>query len=539
MTRGVRSKLLLTTVLVVALLATGVVPAFACTSIPVGKGASVDGSVLTTHTDDCGYCDPRVFLIPPADHKEGAMRPVYSTPSFRSPDDPYFEPLVLQGEIPQVKHTYGYFFGSYGMMNEKQVALGETTIGNRKGLNTPTGMFDVVELSKIALERSATAREAIAVMGALAEEYGYRDSGECLTVADPNEVWLFEIMGSTPLHDSAVWAAQRVPDDHISVSANRSRIGEIDLSNPDYFMASKNIFSVAEEMEWWSPTSGKPFVFYEIYAPKANVYNSRREWRVLSLVAPSLDLDPWSARFPFSVKPDKKVSVDFINSIQRDHYEGTEFDLTKGLAAGPFGTPDRWATPGSQGGAWERAISIFRAAYTWTAQLRNWLPDEVGGVLWFGSDTAHATVYVPFYAGIAKLPEAYTIGTTMKFNKDAAWWVFDFVENFANLKYSYMIKDIQAKQKELEGREFAMQPAIDMAAADLWKQSPALAREFLTQYCVSNGTSVVKAYWDFAESLIVKYNDGYLNDPKVGSSVGYPAEWLKGVGFGPLPVPTK
>ncbi|MCR4424654.1 MAG: C69 family dipeptidase [Firmicutes bacterium] len=521
------------------IVALGATPAFACTSIPVGKGASVDGSVMTTHTDDCGSCDPRLFYIPPADYPEGAMREVYFTPSFRHPDDPHYAPRQLKGEIPQVPHTYGYFFGSYAIMNEKQLALGETTIGGRRELRNPLGWFDIVELSRIALERCSSAREAIKLMGSLAEEYGYCDGGECLTVADPNEVWMFEIFGSGPLENSAVWAAQRIPDDHVGVSANRSRIGEIDLSNPDYFMASANVFAVAEENGWWDPGSGKPFVFYEAYGPKDNPYNSRREWRVLSLVAPSLNLDPWADRYPFSVKPDENVSVDFINSIQRDHYEGTEFDLTQGLAAGPFGTPDRWATPTSQGGAWERAISIFRCTYTWTSQSRAWLPDPVGGVLWFGADAPHNTVYVPFYAGISKLPHAYTIGSPTKFDNKAAWWVYDFVGNWANLKYSYMIKDIVVKQREIEGRQYALQTAVETAATELYARDPALAREFLTQYCVSNGNRVVEEYWDFAEFLIMKYNDGYVNDKTVGTSVGYPKEWLEAVGFGPIVKPQK
>ena len=538
MTRSIKARLIIPMTLVIALVMAAV-PAWACTSIPVGKGASVDGSVMTTHTDDCGYCDPRIIYYPAADHPEGSMRKVYSIGTFRSPEEASFVPPVEQGEIPQVSHTYAYFFGSYGMINEKQLAMGETTIGNRRELSNPTAMFDIGELSRIGLERCTTAREAIALMGSLAEEYGYRDSGECLTVADKNEVWLFEILGSTPLYQSAVWAAQRVPDDHVSVSANRSRIGEIDLNNPDYFMASKNVFDIATENGWWDPASGKPFVFYEAYAPKNNVYNSRREWRVLSIMAPSLNLDPWAQRYPFSVKPEIEVSVNTLNQIQRDHYEGTEFDLTKGLAAGPFGSPDRWATPGSAGGAWERAISIFRAAYSWTAQLSNGLTDEVGGILGFGSGCGQGTVYVPIYGSITRVPSSYAIGSTVEFDPNAAWWVFDFVANWANLKYSYMIVDIKAKQAEIENRQFAMQPAIESAAMNLMKTDPKLAREFLTQYTCSNADGVVDEYWEFAKWLIVKYNDGYNNVPKVGASVGYPAGWLKAVGFGPLPAPSK
>lgn len=510
----------------------------ACTSIPTGRLASVDGSVMTSHTDDCGYCDPILYYRPAADYSEGTMREVYSGHGFRSIGDSRYSLPDLRGEIPQVSHTYAYFEGSYGIMNEHQVALGETTTGGRRELRNADAWFNIVSLSQVALERAATAREAIQIMGELAEEYGYCDSGECLTVADANEVWQFEIFGPGILWTQgddapgAVWAAQRIPDDHCGVSANRARIGEIDLSNPDYFMASSNVYTLAEEMGWWDPST--PFVYYEAYGPKDSPYNWRREWRVLSLLAPSLNLDPYANRYPFSVKPDQKVSLDTLNQIQRDHYEGTEFDLTKGLAAGPFGTPDRWATSGAMG-SWERAISIFRAAYTWTSQSRSWLPDMIGGVLWFGADTPHATVYVPIYCGATESPESYAKGNTTQFDSTAAWWVYDFVENFANLKYSYMIEDIKAKQAEIEGREYRMQTAVEAAAVKMYEQDPELARTFITNYTVQNANDVVEEYWKFAESLIVKYNDGYLNTPAVGQTIGYPEEWLKAVGYAPVP----
>lgn len=531
------SGIILATLLALAMFSSAVM---ACTSIPVGKLASADGSVFTTHTDDCGYCDPILYYVPAADHAAGSMRTVYSGQTFRSVGDGRYQDPIPVGEIPQIAHTFAYFAGSYGIMNENQVSFGETTTSGRSQLRNSAGMFNIIELSYIACERATTAREAVELMGALAEKYGYNDGGECLTVADPNEVWQFEILGPTPLADGAVWVAQRIPDNHVGVSANRVRVGEVNLEDKANFLGSSNIYTLAAERGWWTP--GTTFLFYDAYGPKDSPYNWRREWRVLSLMAPSLNLDPYANRYPFSVKPDEPVTVAKLTSIMRDYYEGTEFDLTKGLAAGPFGTPDRWATSGSAlsaygitGAEWERSISIFRAAYGWATQARSWLPNEIGGVIWFGPDAPATSIFMPIYCGALKSPESLAKGNTMVFDNTAGWWVCDFIAQYANIKFSYMIKDIKAKQAEIENREYAMQAAYESAALQIYKTNPALARKFITDYTVNNANSVISEYWDFAEWLIVKYNDGYNNIPYAGASLGYPAEWLNAVGFGPTP----
>jgi dipeptidase len=394
-------------------------------------------------------------------------------------------------------------------------------------------MFYVEQLEAIALQRGQTAREVVKIMGQLAEKYGYADGGECLTVVDANEGWVFECMGATPLwtKDSgtpgAVWAAARVPDDRVFVSANRSRIAEIDLSKPDWFMASPNVYTMGKQMGWWDGKS--TFRFWEVYAPKDQFYNSRREWRVYSTVAPSRNFDPWANRYPFGVKPDKKVSVRDLMALKRDHYEGTEFDLTKGVAAGPFGTPDRWATANPSGtSGWERAISMFRCSYSFVSQSRSWLPDAIGGVLWFGEDTPHSTVYMPIYAGATELPKSLATNDRYNFTRDSAWWAFDFVENWANLSYSYMIKDINAMQAKYEGEFFAMQPAVESAALTLYRQDPKLALTYLTRYTNDSINRVVGEWWQFADQLVCKYNDGYVNN----KTKGYPADWLKSLGYG-------
>jgi len=333
-----------------------------------------------------------------------------------------------------------------------------------------------------------------------------------------------------------VWASQRIPSDHVSVIANRSRIGEIDLNDPDNFIASENVSSLAKEMDWWKPADG-PFIFWKAYCPVPYgqpFYQRRREWRVLSLLAPSLNLDPNAEHYPLSVKPDKKVSVQDIMAIKRDYYEGTEFDLTKGLAAGPFGCPNRYPTPGKVKPEdrkeldWERAISMFRCSYSFVSQARSWLPDPVGGILWFGEDAPHSTCYIPFYCGITEVPKSFSSGRRDVFDKNSAWWAFNFVSNWADLKYSYMIEDIKTAQNELEGDFFAMQPAVEMAAAELYKKDPALTVKYLTNYSNDCANRAVDKWWKLADELIGKYDDGYVD----GSSVGYPTWWLEEVDFG-------
>ncbi|MFZ2782610.1 MAG: C69 family dipeptidase [Rectinemataceae bacterium] len=501
-----------------------------CTSILVGKLASIDGSVMTTHTCD-GWDDSRVTVVPRGTHKDGEMVQIWKTWK----DQGYGAPAEVRGEIPQVSETNSYIQSAYPFMNEYQVSIGESTFSGRRELvNADQGLFYLEPLMAIALQRGKTAREVVQIMGSLAEKYGYADGGECLTVADPNEGWVFEIVGPGPLWTAdsetpgAVWVAQRVADDRIFVSANRSRIGEIDLSKPDWFMASPNIFETAKTYSFWD---GKTvFRFNDVYAPKDTFYNSRREWRVFSILAPSRNFDAWAKRYPFSVKPDKKVSVRDIIAITRDHYEGTQFDLTKGLDAGPFGSPDRWASKNPTGTTgWERSISIYRCAYTFVSQSRSWLPDAIGGCAWFGEGAPHSTVYMPIYAGITEVPKSLSTHERFEYSRLSARWAFDFVENWSQLSYSYMIKDIQAKQAKYENEFFDMQPAIEGAALAMYNnKSPELAKSFLTSYSNDAINRAVNGWWVFADELVAKYNQGGI----FLKSKGYPEEWLKAVKFG-------
>ncbi|MFZ2330953.1 MAG: C69 family dipeptidase, partial [Atribacterota bacterium] len=284
-----KKKVLLVSFAIAIVFFSSLIIGMACTSVPVGKDASVDGSVMTTHTCD-GWYDARLRVVPGQTFESGAMTPIYKNICIDS--RPNVE-LIKVGEIPQVEKTYTYYHVGYPCMNENQVIIGETTFGGRREFRNGDGWIEIDQLEILGLQRSRNARECIQIMGALAEEYGYGDGGECLTVTDPNEAWHFEIIGPGALwapgsgKQGAVWVAQRIPDGEVGVSANRARIGEIDLNDKDNFMASSNIFSVAEEYGFYDSKSEEPFKFYEVYAPTDSFYNRRREWRVLSLVAPS------------------------------------------------------------------------------------------------------------------------------------------------------------------------------------------------------------------------------------------------------------
>ncbi|HRW93153.1 MAG TPA: C69 family dipeptidase [Thermotogota bacterium] len=525
--------------------------ALGCTTIIVTAGASADGSVMVTHTADCGSCDFRLVRVPAADYEPGSQRAVYpfveGYPRYVGKDmgpgydTPGFEPSPALGYIPQVEHTYAYFDAVYGVINEHQLAIGEcTTAGKSYAQPTPGEcIFDIAALSRVAMERCTEAREAIELMGALAVEYGYYGWGETLTVCDTKEAWVLE-MTATPDKKSALWVAKKVPDGEVFVESNEFRIREVLTDDPD-MLYSPNLHDVAAENGWWDPNSGEPLDWLEAVSPgeySHPYYSLRRVWSVLRRVAPSLNLSPYvedtySDAYPFSVKPDQKLTVQDVFELHRDYYEGTEFDLTKGLAAGPFGTPNRYGGDSRLlKGAWERPVSIFRCDYSFVAQLRDWLPDPIGGVLWWGPDAPHTTAYVPFYCATDDIPDAYDTGSHQKFDPSIAFWVHSFAGNWADLKFSYIIKDIEAMQAKVENREVAVQPAIESAALQLYELDPQLAIDFLTDYSNSNAEKVVEDWWEFGQDLIRKYNDGYVD----GKSVGYPDEWLKLVGYEEGPI---
>ena len=371
-----------------------------CTSIMVGKKASADGSVMTSHTCDSNY-RTWMDIVPSASYDHDTTTTVY-TGRMHTEYAEGTRGMIAKGTLPEARSTYQFLNTAYPCLNEKQLGIGETTITGRKALVNKKGMFMIEELEKIALQRCTTAREAIRLIGQLVAEHGYGDSGECLTIADPNEVWHFEVFGEGPDKIGGVWAAVRIPDDHVGVSANISRISTLDLKDKDRYMASENVFSVAKKMGFWD--GKEPFKFWKAYSggnyfgePKAF---SIREYFILNALAPSLQLSYDSEELPISVKPDKPVAVTDVMALLRQTYEGTEWDMTKNLkvavknketketdtitspAANPWmGTDMLNMLNGVKEGTVtrNRLVAVPQCSYSHVIQLRNWLPDAVGG----------------------------------------------------------------------------------------------------------------------------------------------------------------
>ncbi len=394
-----------------------------CTSITAGKLATEDGSVITSHTDDSHRTRSWINIQSPRKHPKGSIALLYK----RMPFDSLAMPAYIHkeiGGIPQVAETYGYINTAYPCMNQYQLGIGESTFGGREELYSDEGLIDCQGLCRLMLERCKTAREAIRMAGELCGKYGWIDYGECLTISDTKEVWHLEIMGPGKGKTGAVWAAQRVPDDHVSVNANASRILKIDLDDPDHFMASENIYDLARENDWWDD-SMEPFRFAYAYAPESrtSLAGRRREWRVFDLVAPSLELDPNAENYPFSVKPDIPVNMEKLISIFRDYYEGTDFNFIKDITvaddsgrmvisplANPFMPYDMnrvFRINGGWGWRGERTIARWYTMYATIIQSRNWLPDEIGGVVWLAMDNVASSIYIPVYCSVTDLPEPY------------------------------------------------------------------------------------------------------------------------------------
>ncbi|MGB7295734.1 MAG: C69 family dipeptidase [Candidatus Aminicenantales bacterium] len=498
-----------------------------CSSFLVTKGASKDGSVMITYTCD-GEFLPHLERLAAQDNEPGSTIPIMGRDG------------KLRGEVSQVPHTYAVV----GLMNEFQLAIGETTFGGRSELRNPDGLLHYFMLMNLALQRAKTAREAIQVMTGLVEEYGYASTGESFSIADPKEAWIMEMIGPGPGGKGAHWVALRIPDGYVSGHANMSRIGEFSLDDPENCLYSADVISFAEEKGYCSKKSGKPFSFrfaYDPPQPSSLRTCAARVWSMFHRSAPSQNLSPDFQRgvpdakpYPLWIKPDQKLSLQDVMKIMRDHYEGTEFDMTEGIDAGPFGCPVRcrdltWEVDGVKY-SWERPISTQQTGFSFISQSRDWLPDAIGGVYWYGVDDTYTTCYVPLYCCIRDLPEPFTVGDLQKFSWDSAWWVFNFAANYANLKYSHMIKDIQEVQSALEGQALSLQPVVEQTALELKKTDPELLVQYLTSYSVGQGEQVVKRWRELGEDLLTKYNDGYVKDEKGRPrGVGYPSEWFKEV----------
>lgn len=457
-----------------------------CTSIAAGRLATTDGSVLTSHTCD-GKSRTWVTIEPAARHEKGEMHDVYS--GMRRNNFPGDTTGVkLLGRIPEARRTYTYLNTSYPSLNEKQVAIGETTFTGPDTLRSSKGIFLVEELCRVALQRCDNARDAIRLMGKLVEEYGYCDGGECLTVADKDEVWFFEVVGPGKGEVGGAWAAQRVPDGEVAVSANIPRIGRIDRSDKDNFMASDNVEQLALKYGLWDGDG--EFIFYKAYhaAYGAGKNFREREYFILNALAPSLGLRYDMDEMPFSVKPDKPVSARDVMELLRSTYEGTDFDMCKNILIGskapgdtvetkkisPIANP--WPTttyqktintiaPGTI--EFRRTVAVAWCAYSTVIQLRNWLPDAVGGICWIAADNPAQSPHIPIFSGCTALPEAFDVSGQNHYTPDSFLWQFRRANKLATLSWQTTKDGFRKTLLELEDEAFANLPGAKADAAAL------------------------------------------------------------------------
>lgn len=498
-----------------------------CTNLLVTKGASKDGSTMITYTADSYNLYGELYYFPAAKYPKGAWLDVYE-----------WDTGKFLGRIKQVPETYNVV----GNMNEFQVVIGETTFGGRSELVNPKGIIDYGSLIYIALQRSKTAREAIKIMTELVEEYGYYSSGESFSIGDPNEVWILEMIGKGHGVKGTNWVAVKIPDGYISGHANASRITTFPLNDPVNVLYSKDVISFARDKGYFDGKDSD-FSFSAAYNPlnfgsvrfcDARVWSMFR--RCNSTMEKYIDYirGESSDRMPLYIKPDEKLSLEDVMGLMRDHYEGTELDMTKGLAAGPYKMPVRWRplTWQFEGQQYfnERPISTPQTGWSYISQSRSWLPNEVGGLLWFGVDDTKMTVYVPIYASNTKMPYNFQqgIGSLSEFTWDSAFWVFNFVANYVYPKFSLMIDDVLKVQHELEGKFLARQREIEDKALALSQISKRDAIEFLNIYSNEMADLTIKRWKKLGEHLIRKYIDGVVKDEfNRPVNVGYPEDFRR------------
>ena len=523
------------------------VAGMACTNFLVGKDASVDGSTMVSYAADSYALYGFLHYVPAADHAEGAVREVKDWDTGK--------PLCT---IPQVAHTYNVV----GNMNEHQLTIGETTWGGRPELESGEGI-DYGSLIYIALERCKTAREAIKCMTDLVAEYGYASSGETFSIADPNEVWLMELIGKGKAEKGAVWVATRVPDDCIAAHANQARFTTINFKDKENWMWSKDVVKFARKQGYYTGKKDEDFNFQEAYAPydfsglyvcEARVWSFFRKF--------SNDMDKYfdfasgktfvetdgkyaGERMPLYIKPNHKVSAQELKNCMRDQYEGTPLDITQGPDAGPWNSKLRYGSLGFKLDSvqywFERPIATQQTAWSFVAQMRGYESAKAGGILWVGVDDAASTVYVPMYSTITEVPECFKEGNGDMYNYSptSAWWTYNIVANWAYTKYSAMMPDIKKVQAAWEDKFNSQVAVIDAQVANM---DAAQAAEFLTKYSCTQAQESTAAWKELGIYLFVKYLDGqerkeqdgqFLRNP-YGEPEGpnrkpYPAEFLENV----------
>ena len=496
----------------------------ACTNFIVGKKASADGSVICTYNADDYGLFINLCHYPAGTHPKGTMRKIFN-----------WDTNKYQGVIPEAPQTYNVI----GNINEFQVSIAETTYGGREEMEDSTGILDYGSLIYLALQRSKTAREAIQVMTTLAQTYGYNSGGETFTICDPNEAWIMEMMGKGPGSKGVVWVALRVPDDAICAHANQSRITKFNMNDKANVLYSKDVVSFARSKGWFTGKD-KDFSWRDTYAKPTfggRRFCDARVWSFFNHFANDFDKYlPWALGkdkdaedMPLWIIPNKKVSVQDVMACMRDHYENTPLALDSSSVGGgvwemPYRpTPLRFKVDGKNYFN-ERPVSTQQTAFSYVAQLRSWLPREVGGVLWFGNDDGNMVAYTPIYCGNTTQPECYNTpgADAVTFSDKNAFWVCNWVSNMVYPRYNQMFPTLKEVRDSLENSYFANQLAIEKQAVALYNTDKAKAISLLNQYSNDKAQQMLHHWKDLAVRLIVKFNDMTVKPEKNGVFVRTP-----------------
>lgn len=496
----------------------------ACTNFIVGKKASADGSVICTYNADDYGLFINLCHYPAGTHPKGTVRKIFN-----------WDTNKYQGVIPEAPQTYNVI----GNINEFQVSIAETTYGGREEMEDSTGILDYGSLIYLALQRSKTAREAIQVMTTLAQTYGYNSGGETFTICDPNEAWIMEMMGKGPGSKGIVWVALRVPDDAICAHANQSRITKFNMNDKANVLYSKDVVSFARSKGWFTGKD-KDFSWRDTYAKPTfggRRFCDARVWSFFNHFANDFDKYlPWALGkdkdaedMPLWIIPNKKVSVQDVMACMRDHYENTPLALDSSSVGGgvwemPYRpTPLRFKVDGKNYFN-ERPVSTQQTAFSYVAQLRSWLPREIGGVLWFGNDDGNMVAYTPIYCGNTTQPECYNTpgADAVTFSDKNAFWVCNWISNMVYPRYNQMFPTLKEVRDSLENSYFANQLAIEKQAVALYNTDKAKVISLLNQYSNDKAQQMLHHWKNLAVRLIVKFNDMAVKPEKNGMFVRTP-----------------
>ncbi len=501
----------------------------ACTNVLVTKGASKDGSVFVTYAADSHQLYGELYFTPAGFFKPGVMLNVTEWDTGR-----------FLGQIPQIGRTYQ----TVGNMNEHQLIITETTYGGRPELYDPDGIMDYGSLIYITLQRARTAREAIQIIADLANEYGYASSGESFSIADKNEVWIMELIGKGSKLDrkgrnvrkGIVWVAARVPDGYICAHANQARITNIEFNDPENWLYSEDVVDFAREMGYFEGAD-EEFSFCDAYAPltfSGMRGCESRVWAAYNILCDGM-IDGRPAeeyldfamgynadnRLPLFVKPAEKISFKEVADVMRDHYEGSPMDMRVDAGAGGHHTPYRWRPMEFEydGRTYlnERAIATQQTGFWIVCQSRSWLPDEIGGVIWFGADDAATSCLTPVYTSVNEIPQCIKVGngSLIEYSPTSLFWVTNRIANFAYMLYDRIEPEVREVIDARENAAVEEQPEIDAAALEILGETPteesiAATRDFLTTYSIAQAQSLFDTWKELDIYLLVKYMDGNI-----------------------------